>query len=181
MEAPAIIVLQKFCDAWKAALIGVLQVLGTDVACDWSTPLADALVPAATSDENAFATRFQISKDLQGAAVWLCQKSVAVQFAQLLQSEPLDPAAEFSELQRDAFAEFLRQVAGQVASEWKAATSNEIELNIVDPAEPPTLPGTQVSTLELKSEKFSSLTLQLFLDPPLCAALIALPAPMEEA
>jgi flagellar motor switch protein FliN/FliY len=171
---------QKFCDAWKDAFTGVLESLGASaVSCSWSAPLADA-APAAPN-EAAVATRFQVSKDLQGAAVWLCDKSTAVQLSQLLQSEALDSGAEFSELHRDAFAELLRQVAGQVATGWKAETSNEIELSIVDPAEPPALPGTQSSTLELKSDKFVSLTLLFFLDPPLCTALAAVPAAPETA
>jgi flagellar motor switch protein FliN len=181
MESIAVIATQKFCDAWKAAFTGVLESLGAAaVVCSWRAPLADYAAPAAPI-ENAIATRFQISKGLQGLSVALCDKSVAVQFAQLLQSEALDPTAEFSEISRDAFTEFLRQIAGQVATEWKAETGVEIDLAIVDPPEPPNLPGTQTSTLEIKSDKFAPLDMQFFFDPSLCAALIAVPAPHEDA
>ncbi|MGA2813070.1 MAG: FliM/FliN family flagellar motor switch protein, partial [Candidatus Acidiferrum sp.] len=181
MEPIALAAVQKFCDAWKIAFGGVLESLGaTAVLCSWRAPLADYAAPA-VPNENTIATRFQISKGLQGLSVVQCDKSVAVQFAQLLQSEALDPAAEFSEINRDAFAEFLRQIAGQVATEWKAENGMEIDLSIAEPPEPPSLPGTQTSVLEIKSDKFAPLELHFFLDPPLCAALVAVPPPEENA
>ncbi|HME12776.1 MAG TPA: FliM/FliN family flagellar motor switch protein [Candidatus Acidoferrum sp.] len=180
MDDAAAIAIQEFSDAWRAAFSRVLESLGAPAVCSWSAPLAEASVPAAPN-KNAIATRFQVSKGLQGSAFWLCEQPVAVQFAQLLQSEALDPAAEFSELHRDAFAEFLRQVAGQAAAGWKAATSSEIDLTLAEPHELPSLQGTQTCTLEVTSDKFPSLAMQFFLDPPLFAALVALPSSEETA
>jgi flagellar motor switch protein FliN/FliY len=176
---PAANSVQKFCDAWNAAFAGVLESLGAPaVTGSWSVPLAATAAPVLASD-SMVTTRFQVSKSLQGSAAWLCEKSVAVQFAQLLQSEALDPAAEFSEINRDAFAEFFRQVAGQVATDWKAETGVPIDLTIAESPEPPATTGAQAATLELKSEKFGALALQLVLDPLLCAGLLAMPLAEE--
>lgn len=170
-SAPAI---QKFCDVWQTEFAGVLKSLGvTDVEASWSTPLADAASPSERT-ETVVERSFLAQGSLVGALVWSCEPSVAVQFAQLLQSEALDPAAEFSELQRDAYAEFLRQVAGQVATAWKQETGSELQL-VLEAAVSPRLPGTLGTTLQLKSEKFPELSLQILLDAALCTALNAPP------
>src|SRR5208282_1676808 len=112
---------------------------------------------------------------LQGVLGWRCEKSVAVQFAQLLQSEAANPAAEFDDLQRDAFAELIRQIAGQVATAWKAETDHAIEL-VYDATVLPQLSTAQTASLQIKSDKFAELTLQVFVDSALCAALNTAPA-----
>jgi flagellar motor switch protein FliN len=181
MELSSAAAIQKFCDVWQTEIASVLKSLGvTDVTASWSTPLADAASPSERT-ETVVERSFQAQGSLSGALVWSCEASVAVQFAQLLQSEALDPAAEFSELQRDAYAEFLRQVSGQVATAWKQETGSELQLAL-EAAVPPRLPGTLGITLQLKSEKFPELSLQMLLDAALCAALNAPPeTPAEVA
>jgi flagellar motor switch protein FliN/FliY len=180
METAAPMAVQEFCDAWKNAFRSVLESLGaTALVCTWTAPLSNAAVSAPR--ENAISTRFHVGHGLQGAAIWVCQKSTAVQLAQLLQMESLDSAADLSSIHRLAFAEFLRQIARQVATTWKIQTGNEIDLAIVDFTEPPRFLGAQAAVLEIESEKFSPLSLQLFLDPALCSALAAGPPPKQVA
>jgi flagellar motor switch protein FliN len=174
MDAAAILAAQKFCDVWKSAITGVLESLGAaSLNASWSAPLAESVAPV-TPESTAIASWFEARGSLAGSAIWLCEKSVAVQFAQLLQSEPCDPAVEFSEMNRDAFAEFLRQVAGQVSTDWKAETDSELEL-IFDSAEHAEISPVLAATLKMTSDKFAELALQLFLNDALCAAL-AVPA-----
>ena len=178
MEPAARIAVQKFCDVWKDAFVGVLESLGAaSLTAAWSVPLAATVDPGAEppiKDEAAVDSWFAFKGGLQGIVGWRCQKAVAVQFAQLLQSEPTDPAAEFSDLQRDAFAEFIRQVAGQVAADWKGEAGNEIEL-AYDAAATPQLSTAQTASLQINSDKFVELTLQVFVDSALCSALNAAP------
>jgi len=175
MEPAARIAVQKLCDIWKDCFVSVVASLGAaSAAAGWSVPLTDAVDPA-VKDPAVVDSWFVAKGALQGIVGCRCEKSVAVQFAQLLQSEPANPAAEFDDLQRDAFAEFIRQVAGQVATDWKAETGNAIEL-LFDAAVLPELSTAQTASLQIKSDKFSELTLQLFADAALCAALNAPPA-----
>jgi flagellar motor switch protein FliN/FliY len=175
MDAAAILAAQKFCDVWKSAFTGALESLGAaSLHASWSAPLAESVAPV-TPESTAVASWFEARGSVSGSATWLCEKSVAVQFAQLLQSEPCDPTAKFSEMNRDAFAEFLRQVAGQVSTDWKTETDRELEL-FLDSAEHPEISPALAATLKITSDKFPELTLQLFLNDALCAALAA-PAP----
>lgn len=179
MELSAKIAVQKFCDVWKDCFAQVVASFGApSLATNWTVALTDVSSPdaqAATTEESTFVDSwFAVRGSLQGAVVWRCAKNVAVQFAQLLQSESPDAASEFSEVQRDAFAEFLRQVAGQVVAAWSQATGNEIEL-VYAAAPDSQLSASQTASLQLTSEKFSDLTLQIFVDAALCGALNAAP------
>jgi flagellar motor switch protein FliN len=177
MNAAGILAAQKFCDVWKSAFAGVLESVGAaSLNATWTAPPAESSAPV-TPESTAIASWFEARASLAGSAIWLCEKSVAVQFAQLLQSEPCDPAAEFSEMNRDAFAEFIRQVAGQVSTDWKAETDHELEL-ILDSAQHAVISPTLAATLKISSDKFPELTLQLFLNDALYAALAA-PAPQK--
>jgi len=180
MEPAARIAVQKFCDVWKDAFVSVVESLGAaSLAAEWTVPLADALDPA-VKDPAVVDSWFVAKGLLQGIVGWRCEKSTAVQFAQLLQSEAANPAAAFDDLQRDAFAEFIRQIAGQVTTDWKADTGNAIEL-IYDSTVLPQLSTAQTASLQIKSDKFAELTLQVFVDSALCAALNAAPAPETPA
>ena len=183
MDASARIAVQKFCDVWKGSLTSLIGSLGAaSPAFDWTVPLAGVADPAASSpvtkEDNTIDSWFTAKGGLQGVVGWRCRKNVAVQLAQLLQSELLDPAVEFSELHRDAFAEFFRQVAGLAATGWNDETGNAVELVHTTGATPQ--PSTaQTASLQIKSEKFAELTLQIFVDAVLCSALNA--APVEPA
>jgi flagellar motor switch protein FliN/FliY len=169
---------QKFCDQWSTSFVAVLESLGAaGVTAAWSVPLAPALpgapgAPDTAVPDTSLASSFQVRGALQGSLTLLCDESVAVQFAQLLQPEAPDPSVEFSAMQRDAFAEFLRTVAAALATAWKAQTSQQIELLLENVALEP-VAGAQGATLHLKSDKFAALALQLVLDPALCSALDA--------
>ena len=174
MEVSSLAAVQKFCDVWKDEFAAILASLGSaSPQAAFSAPLADALSPSERS-ATVVEREFLASGGLQGLLICSCEPQVAVQLAQLLQSEPCDPAAEFTELQRDAYAEFLRQVAGQVATSWKQETGQEVKFDLQSAVQP-RLPGALSATLQLKSENLD-LSLQLFLDAALCAALQALPA-----
>jgi flagellar motor switch protein FliN/FliY len=164
---------QKFCDEWCTSFVSVLESLGAaSVIAAWSVPLAPRVPDAPAAPDTAVPTSFQVRGALQGTLTLLCDQCVAVQFAQLLQSEAPDPGAEFSAVQRDAFTEFLRTVAGALTTGWKAQTSQQIEL-LLETVAQAAAPGAQAATLELKSDKFAALTLRLVLDPALCSALEA--------
>jgi flagellar motor switch protein FliN len=174
-ETAAVSPVHKFCDEWSVSFVSVVESLGaTDVTATWSAPLAPAPAVAETAAEpdTSVPSYFQIKGAFQGYMTLLCDKTVAVQFGQLLQSEACDPAAELSDMQRDAFTEFLRTVAGDLATGWKAETSQQIEIVLESVAQPRS-PGAQTATLELKSDKFAALSVQLLVDPALCAALVA--------
>jgi flagellar motor switch protein FliN len=175
MESSARIAVQKFCDVWKGSFTSVIGSLGAaPLAVNWSVPLAGFADPAVSSpaakEDHTIDSWFAAKGGLQGVVGWRCHKTVAVQFAQLLQSEPLDPKVEFSELHRDAFAEFIRQVAGQVATDWQPETGSAMEL-VYDTAANPQLFTAQTASLQIKSDKFAALTLQIFVDEALCSAL----------
>jgi flagellar motor switch protein FliN/FliY len=177
MESSARIAVQNFCDVWKGSLTSVIASLGAaSLAVNWIVPLAVFADPAVSSpaakEDRTIDSWFAARGGLQGVVGWRCHTSVAVQFAQLLQSEPLDPAVDFSELHRDAFAEFIRQVAGQVATDWQPETGNAVEL-VYDAAANPQLSTAQTASLQIKSDKFAALTLQIFVDEALCSALQA--------
>jgi flagellar motor switch protein FliN len=185
MDPAARIAVQKFCDVWKDAFEGLVESFGAaSVAGQWTVPLADVPAPGVqdspVKDPAVVDSWFVAKGGLLGVVGWRCEKSVAVQFAQLLQSETTDPAAAFSDLHRDAFAEFIRQVAGQVAAGWKGETGNEIEL-VYDAAAAPQLSSAQTASLQIKSDKFAELTLQVFVDSALSAALNAAPAEQSAA
>jgi flagellar motor switch protein FliN len=169
---------QKFCDQWSASFVAVLESLGAArVTAAWSVPLAPAVPDAPAAPDTAVpdatvSSSFQVRGAVHGPLILLCDKSVAVQFAQLLQSEVPDTAVEFSTVRRDAFTQFLRTVAGALANGWKAQTGQQIELLLETVAQAPA-PGAQAATLELQSDKFAGLTVQLVLDPALCSALDA--------
>jgi flagellar motor switch protein FliN len=169
---------QKFCAVWVECFSSVLASLGV------SSPSAEATDPVSTPAptpqefESLVCIRFTGGGAIKGELLWVAQKPAALQLAQLLKSEPPDPAAEFGEAQREAFAELLRQVAGHAAAAWKTQSDVEIELIFQATVEPAPVTA-QSSILRLKGEKFVELSLRLFLDEDLCAALASLPAPAQ--
>ncbi len=175
-ESAAASPIKKFCCVWAECFSRFLASLGV------VSPIAEGSEPVSTQAptqqefESLVCLRFTGGGSIKGELLWVAEKPVALQLAQLLMSEPPDPAAEFGETQRDAFAELLRQVAGQTATAWKAESGVEIELNFQATVEPAPVTAHS-STLRLKGEKFSELSLRLFLDEDLCAALASLPAP----
>jgi flagellar motor switch protein FliN len=141
--------------------------------------LVSAPAPTQQEFDNFVCLRFTCSKGAKGEFLWVAEKPVAKQIANLLTGAPPDAPPELSDEDRDAFAEFLRQVAGQTATSWKAEAGSEIEFAHQPTAE--SAPVTaQCLTLTLAGEQFNQVSLRLFLDGELQEALAAAPAPSTQ-
>jgi len=175
-EAPAPEI-ASFVLAWKNALTKVLTQLGApNVTVSEATETAPE--PTSGEDANVISANFAGGGCLKGQLRWTCEKTAAVQCAQLLASEPLDATVEFTAAHSDGFLEFLRQVAREAAVAWKDERGLPAEL--VYQAEPPAAVATQFTVaLTVDSEKCKGLTLRLDLDAEICAALSI--APPEQA
>ncbi len=174
LDAPLIV---QFCRAWTESLANVLTQLGV------ASPKVTATEPApakALSGEELAATVSAFFKGggiLKGDQVWVAEKPAALQFAQLLMSEPLEPTAEFSDTHRDAFTEFLRQVSGQTATAWKEIAGGDTEI-VFQPQTDTVFVPAQSITVEAEGEKFPKLSLRFFVNSALFDALsITPPAP----
>lgn len=161
--------LDSFVQIWKAAFAKVLTQLG---AAQVTTTDADptTLQLASAEEPEWLAVRFQGGGCLQGLLQWSAQKSAAVQCAQLLMSEPVDAAAEFTATHLDGYLEFLRQVAGEVAVAWKNMQGSPAEL--VHQNEAPGIFSSQAAVaLLLESDKCKGLALRLDVDAQLLASV----------
>jgi len=170
--APENATIQKFFQIWSESFTTVLNQLGvTAVKASFSETES---IPGPTEEVMAksICAGFSGGGILTGAMLWMAEQSSAVQLAQLLLSEPPDPAAEFTETHRDAFSELLRQIAGHTATSWKAETESETELTFQATTIPDAEPG-QSTMLLLSGDKLSSVSLRLFLSAHLCEALIS--------
>ena len=173
-ESPQTSSLQSFGEDWSTSFSSVLsQMVGAPVSgsCADSVP-AQPLSPEALAA--AVSCRFLCGGTLKGELLALAETSAALQLAQVFMSEKPDPAAEFSDTLRDAFAELLRQVAGQTATAWKQRGGSEAAISFHSAVEPPFAPERE-SALRLSSDKFSEVSLRLFLSAELCASLNSVP------
>jgi flagellar motor switch protein FliN/FliY len=167
--------LQKYMDLWKDSFATVLGQLGV------ATPTAAFSPPAAASSlpaedlEKLIWGRFSVGGALRGELMLLVEKPVALQFAQLLMSEAPNPEVPFENTHRDAFAELLRQVAGQAATLWKQDSGSEIKINFeATPASP--FAPSQSTELRISGEKLPELSIRFLLDAEICKVLAATPA-----
>jgi flagellar motor switch protein FliN len=112
--------------AKKVLLQIVSQFAGTQLECRELDSAPAAPVPSA--EDNLLRVVFRGAGKLQGQLQWNCEKAMAVQCAQLLMSETLDPAVAYGPTQADGFLEFIRQVAGELAVAWKKEIASEAEL-----------------------------------------------------
>jgi flagellar motor switch protein FliN len=178
MSTPQSNALESFVQIWKTAFGKVLAQMGANQV---STPNADATkIALAGPDDNAMlAVRFTGGGCLKGQLQWSAEKSVAVQFAQLLMSEPLDAAAEFTSMHLDGYLEFLRQVAGEVAVAWKQLHQLPTELNH-QPEIPGAMPVEATAAFLVESDKCKGLAVRLDVDAEMVSALSAAPEPEAE-
>ena len=170
---------QKFCEIWKDSFAAVLKQLG---AASPSTSIIGQPAPpsvSAAESGTGVSARFSGGGSLRGDLLCTAERPVAVQFAQLLMSEPLDAAVSFNESHLDAFAEFLRQVSGLVASAWKQEIGSPTELNFQSGALP-ALASPLNAALRLSAGKFPEVTVSLLLSQELCEALSNPPAEEPE-
>jgi flagellar motor switch protein FliN/FliY len=167
-----------FCRAWTESLANVLGQLGVVSA---KVIAIDPAPAKALSEEElavTFSAFFKGGGTLKGDQVWVAEKPAALQIAQLLMSEPLDPAAEFSDTHKDAFAEFLRQVSGQAATAWKLVAGGETEITFQEQSDAVFVPA-QSTTVSVEGEKFPQVSLRFFVNSVLFDALsVATPAPV---
>jgi flagellar motor switch protein FliN/FliY len=171
--------IHQFCRAWTDSLAHVLGQLGVLSPKVGGTDPAPA--KALSAEELAVTTSvfFKGGGTLKGEQVWVSETPAALQIAQLLMSEPLDPAAEFSDTHKDAFAEFLRQVSGQTATAWKNIAGGETEIAFQAQAETVFIPA-QSTTVSVEGEKFPPLSLRFFVNSALFDAL-SVPSPAAPA
>ena len=168
----------RFCRAWTESLANVLGQLG--VVSAKVTAIDPTPAKALSKEELAvtFSAFFKGGGTLKGDQVWVAEKPAALQIAQLLMSEPLDPAAEFSDTHKDAFAEFLRQVSGQAAIVWKLVAGGETEITFQEQSDAVFVPA-QSTTVTVEGEKFPQVSLRFFVNSVLFDALsVAAPAPV---
>lgn len=167
--------LQRFCDLWAENISSSLASYGvvapTVIAADAvSTP-----APSQQEFEKLVCIRFTCTGAAKGELLWVAEKTAALRIAQLLTGAA--PAAaepeQLSEEDRDAFAEFLRQAAGQTATSWKAELGSELTISFQATVVPAPVTA-QCSTFTLVGEKFASLTLRLYLDGELSEAISAI-------
>jgi flagellar motor switch protein FliN len=168
--------MDSFLQVWKAAFAKVLTQLG---ASEVTVPDTDPehLKRAIPEDSAVLEVRFTGGGCLKGQLQWSAGKSVAVQCAQLLMSEPVDAATEFSATHLDGYLEFLRQVAGEVAVAWKAIQSSPVKL-VHLPESNGAFPSQAAVGLSLESDKCKALALRLDLDAEMVASVSA---PLETA
>lgn len=189
-EPPAAPPITAFCKTWAESMTDILKSLG--VASPTAVVSDAVAMPAVVSDAMATPTpsaeeidkrvpiRFSGGGCLKGHLIWLAEKPAALQLGQLLMSEPLDPAAAFSDIHRDSFAELLRQVAGYAATAWKQETGADTEIAFQSGAVP-SLEHALGASFRIAGEKFPEVTLHLLLNEELCTALAALPLPKKAA
>ena len=176
-ETPELPPIGQFCRVWTASFAHVLGQLG--VVSPAVTAAEPAPAKALSSEELAvtISVFFKGGGVLKGDQVWVAEKPAALQLAQLLMAEPLDPAAEFSDTRRDAFAELLRQVAGQTATAWKQIAGGETEI-VFQAATDTVFVPAQSTMVQVSGEKFAALSLRFFVNSALFDALsVSTPAP----
>ena len=179
-EAPTPVPITEFIRVWTDSFANVLVQLGAASPKVTSTEPAPA--KALSSEELAVTISifFKGGGVLKGDMVWVGEKLAALQCAQLLMSEPFDPAAEFSDTHKDAFAELLRQVAGQAATSWKGIAGEETEISFQAAAAGIFVPA-QSASISLSADKFPEITLRFFVNSALFDALAVPAQPAVEA
>jgi len=168
--------LQRFCNMWAENISSALASYGVAAPTVIATDAISTPAPLQQEFEKLVCIRFTCSGAAKGELLWVAEKPSALQIAQLLTgaaSADAEPE-QLSEEDRDAFAEFLRQAAGQTATLWKAELGSELTIAFQATAVPAPVTA-QCSTFTLVAEKFASLTLRLFLDGDLSEAISALP------
>ncbi len=156
-----------FLQEWKNAFTKILgQMGGTNVAAE---DLADAHA-AAADPASTVQVNFAGGGALNGVLRLSCAKTIAVQFAQILMSEAVDPAMEFSATHSDGFMEFIRQIAGEVAVAWKKQKGLPVEINYQAEA-PANFEVKQTAAISLHSDAWKDLALHMEFSPEFVAAL----------
>ncbi len=165
----------RFCTLWAKSFSQWLASHGVVAPFAEASDPISAQAPTNQEFESLVCIRFSCEGAINGELLWVAEKPAALQLARFQSSEPLNPATSSAETHHEAFAELLRQVAGQTASAWKAESGAEIEITFQPTVEPAPVTAQSI-TLRLAGEKFAELSLRLFMNEELCTALSALPA-----
>jgi len=162
MSDPELSPFAAFLAVWKDAFTKVFTQLGA-ASVEIDDGNAAPLEQAKPGDAEALLALFGGSGCLAGELQWSAPRTVAVQCAQLLMSEPIDPSVPFSDTHSDGFLEFLRQVAAEAALAWKEAKGAVAELVFQTEAKGNVRSQTTV-TIAVKTDKCAELRLRLDLN-----------------
>jgi flagellar motor switch protein FliN/FliY len=150
--------------------------------------------PAVAEDQTGVWVLFAVSKSLHGEMAILSTEAGALPLAQILMSEPTDPAAPFDKGRRDAYEELLNQVVGHVTTGLKGAAGGEVEIK-PSGSEAPSWPDATRTAIRITGEKFAPIRLGFVVTaelvgsirppqetaPPVAAAAGETPAPQPAA
>lgn len=168
---PALAGIAEFVKGWKNAFARVLEPLGLAGAKVEEVD-GSALQPQGEEQVGILTVKFSGGGCLNGELLWTCEKTVALQCAQLLMSEDINPEAEFTATHTDGYLEFIRQVAAEAAVGWKQVRGEPAE--IVYQAETGSKFETHsTSTFRLSGEKCNSLTFRVDMDARLAESVLA--------
>jgi flagellar motor switch protein FliN len=168
--------LSLFCKMWADNIAVSLASHGVIAPAVTAGKPVSTPAPGQQEFEKLVCIRFTCSKAVKGEFLWVAEQPAAKQIANLLIGAPPDASPEFSDNDRDKFAELLRQVASQTAASWKAEIGAEIEF-VYETTAVPAPVTAQCVTLTLTGQQFPQIFLRLFLDGELHEALAALPLP----
>jgi flagellar motor switch protein FliN/FliY len=172
--------LAQFCRAWTDGFATVLTLLKVASPSVTFTEPVSAAALSAAEVEKTISVYFKGGGTLSGEQIWVADLPGALQLAQVLLSEPLNPAAEFSTTYKDAFDELLRQVAGQAASAWKEISSADTEIIFHAATEQIFVPAKSI-TVKISAEAFPELSLRFFVNAALCDSLHIAPNVSENS
>jgi flagellar motor switch protein FliN len=124
---PKLVLLQGI---WVDCFRDVLsQVAGSPVSVEPESEDESSASKTAEASPDVW-TSFATSKALHGEMAILLTEAGALQFAQVLMSEPPDPAIPFDAGRREAYEELIRQVVGNVATSLKTAAQGDVEIKL---------------------------------------------------
>lgn len=113
--------------------------------------------------------RFSVSSALQGEMAILSSESGALPLAQVLMSEPPDPAVPFDMGQREGYEELVRQVVGMVSTGLKGAAGGDVIIKHTG-GETPSWTNASRMGIQIASEKFPPIRLVLVVTAELLAS-----------
>ena len=172
---PKCIVLQKI---WIDCFRSVLgQVAGFPVTVEAATE-AESAEAGAEQDKPQVWLLFSATKALEGDMAIVTAETGTLPLAQMLVSEPPDPAVAIDKDRWDAYEELIRQVLGQVATGLKCVAGGEVEVK-QSGSEAPTWKEVTRLGIRIAGEKLPSTHVTLVVTPELAKSLEASSKPQE--
>lgn len=127
----------------------------------------DASATEPATDKTELWALLTVSKAVAGEMAIVTTEAGAVQLAQLLTSEPPDPAVPFDATRREAFDELIRITVGQIATSLKGAAGGEVEIKLTG-SEAPGWQNVPRMGMRVGGEKIPApIRLGLFVTPEL--------------